>query len=221
MVNRIAAGEVIERPASVVKELVENAIDAGARKISVAVRGAPDRFLRVLDDGAGMTEEEAYLALRRHATSKLATADDLERIRTLGFRGEALPTIAQVSRFTLSTRAPASLGGTQIEVAGGAILSAVPTGRAPGTTVTIADLFFNTPARRKFLRSDRGEMRAVTRVVQSYALVLPGIHFLLSFDDEEILNLPPVDGLAARAGAIYGPDLARELVPVSYVSELV
>jgi DNA mismatch repair protein MutL len=167
-----------------------------------------------------MTEEEAYLALRRHATSKLATADDLERIRTLGFRGEALPTIAQVSRFTLSTRSPASLGGTQIEVAGGAILTAGPTGRAPGTTVTVADLFFNTPARRKFLRSDRGEMRAVTRVVQSYALVLPGIHFLLSFDEDEILNLPPVDGLAARAAAIYGPDLARELVPVSFANEM-
>ncbi len=220
VVAMIAAGEVIERPASVAKELIENSIDAGARKISLAVRGAPDRFLRVLDDGCGMTEEEAYLALRRHATSKLATAEDLQRILTLGFRGEALPTIAQVSRFTLSTRAAASLGGTQIEVAGGAILTAGPVGRAPGTTVTVADLFFNTPARRKFLRSDRGEMRAVMRVVQSYALALAGIHFLLSQDDEEVLNLPPVDDLRARVAAVYGPELARDLVQVSFTNEL-
>ncbi len=220
VVAHIAAGEVIERPASVAKELIENSIDAGSRKISVAIRSAPDRFLRVLDDGCGMTEEEAHLALRRHATSKLSTAEDLAHIRTLGFRGEALPTIAQISRFTLSTRAPESLGGMQIEVAGGAILTASPVGRPPGTTVTVADLFFNTPVRRKFLRSDRGEMRAVTRVVQSYALVLPGIHFLLSQDDEELLNLPPVADLAARAAAVYGSELAAQLVPVTFASQL-
>ena len=220
IVALIAAGEVIERPASVAKELLENSIDAGSRKVSVAVRGAPDRFLRVLDDGSGMSEEEAHLALKRHATSKLSTADDLQRIRTLGFRGEALPTIAQVSRLTLSTRAGSSLGGMQIEVAGGAILTAGPVGRPPGTTVTVADLFFNTPARRKFLRSARGEMRAVVRVVSSYALVLPGVHFLLSEDDAEVLNLPPVAGLRERAAALYGPELAQGLLEVTYASEL-
>ncbi len=221
VVAMIAAGEVIERPASVAKELVENSIDAGARKVSVAVRQGPDRFLRVLDDGCGMTEEEAHLALKRHATSKLENADDLMRIRSLGFRGEALPTIAQVSRLTLSTRGSGSLGGVQIEVAGGAILAAGPVGRPPGTTITVADLFFNTPARRKFLRSERGEMRAVTRVIASYALVLPGVHFLLSQDEVELLNLPPATDLATRVGALYGNDAAGEIVPVQYVSDLV
>lgn len=220
VVQQIAAGEVIERPASVVKELVENSIDAGARKISVAVRGAPGRFLRVLDDGCGMTEEEAHLALKRHATSKLSTAEDLERVRTLGFRGEALPTVAQVSRLTLSTRSQSSFGGVQIEVAGGAILASGPVGRPEGTTVTVADLFFNTPARRKYLRSARSEMRAVMRLVSSYALILPGVHFLLSENEEEVLNLPPVDGLRARAAALYGPELAAELVEVMYTGEL-
>ena len=221
VVAMIAAGEVIERPASVTKELVENSIDAGARKVSVAVRQSPDRFLRVLDDGCGMTEEEAHLALKRHATSKLENADDLLRIRSLGFRGEALPTIAQVSRLTLSTRGSGSLGGVQIEVAGGAILAAGPVGRPPGTTITVADLFFNTPARRKFLRSERGEMRAVTRVITSYALVLPGVHFLLSQDEVEILNLPPAADLATRVGALYGNDAAGEIVSVQYTSDLV
>jgi DNA mismatch repair protein MutL len=220
VVQLIAAGEVIERPASVVKELVENSIDAGARKISVAVREAPDRLLRVLDDGCGMSEEEAHLALKRHATSKLFDAADLQQIRTLGFRGEALPTIAQVSRLTLSTRAESSLGGVQIEVAGGAILTAGPVGRPPGTTITVADLFFNTPARRKFLRSARGEMRAVMRVVSSYALMLPGVHFLLSEDEKEVLNLPPVDGLRARAAAVFGAEAAEELVEVVYLNPL-
>jgi DNA mismatch repair protein MutL len=220
VVQQIAAGEVIERPASVIKELVENSIDAGSRKISVAVRGAPDRLLRVLDDGCGMSEEEAHLALKRHATSKLLTADDLARVRTLGFRGEALPTIAQVSRLTLSTRAQSNLGGVQIEVAGGAILTVGAVGRPPGTTVTVADLFFNTPARRKFLRSARGEMRAILRLLTSYALVLPGVHFLLSENDKEALNLPPVSGLRARAAALYGGELADELIEVNYGNEL-
>jgi DNA mismatch repair protein MutL len=220
LVAMIAAGEVIERPASVVKELVENSIDAGARKVSIAVRQSPDRFLRVLDDGCGMTEEEAHLALKRHATSKLTSVDDLARVRTLGFRGEALPTIAQVSRLTLATRVSGSLGGIQIEVAGGAILSSGPVGRPPGTSITVADLFFNTPARRKFLRSERGEMRAVSRVVTSYALVLPGVHFLLSQDDVELLNLPPVPDLAARVAYVYGNETGDEIVPVQFVSEL-
>ncbi len=220
VVQQIAAGEVIERPASVVKELVENSIDAGSRKISVALRGSPDRFLRVLDDGCGMSEDEAHLALKRHATSKLSTADDLQRVRTLGFRGEALPTIAQVSRLTLSTRAQSNLGGVQIEMAGGAILAAGPVGRPPGTTVTVADLFFNTPARRKFLRSARGETRAVVRVLSSYALILPGVHFMLSEDEAELLNLPPVEGLRARAAAVYGRELGAELVEVVYGNQL-
>jgi DNA mismatch repair protein MutL len=189
--------------------------------VSIAIRQSPDRFLRVLDDGCGMTEEEAHLALKRHATSKLASTDDLARVRTLGFRGEALPTIAQVSRLTLATRGSGSLGGIQIEVAGGAILSSGPVGRPPGTAITVADLFFNTPARRKFLRSERGEMRAVSRVVTSYALVLPGVHFLLSQDEVELLNLPPVSDLAARVALVYGNETGAEVVPVQFVNDLV
>jgi len=220
VIDKIAAGEVVDRPASVAKELIENSIDASARKISVAVRGAPDHSLRVLDDGDGMSEEEAHLALQRHATSKLESAEDLETIRSLGFRGEALPTIARVSRLTLSTRAAAELGGIQIEVAGGAIMASSPVGRPPGTTVTVASLFFNTPARRKFLQSARQEMRMVTRTVVSYALAMPSVHFLLSHDDRELLNLPPADGLRARADALYDADLVQRLLEVSYVTEL-
>ncbi|MGD8395897.1 MAG: DNA mismatch repair endonuclease MutL, partial [Candidatus Eiseniibacteriota bacterium] len=221
VIDKIAAGEVIERPASVAKELVENALDAGARKISVAVRGAPDHFLRVLDDGHGMTEEEAHLALQRHATSKLRSADDLETISTLGFRGEALPTIARVSRMTLSTRAADELGGIQIEIAGGAIMTTAPVGRPPGTTVTIANLFFNTPARRKFLQTARTEMRAVSRLVSSYALARPDVHFLLSHDDRELLNLPPAADLRARAAALLDHEVVDRLLDVLFLGELV
>jgi DNA mismatch repair protein MutL len=168
-----------------------------------------------------MTEEEAHLALQRHATSKLTDADDLAAIETLGFRGEALPTIARVSRMTLSARAAAELGGTQIEVAGGAIISTSPVGRPPGTTVTVANLFFNTPARRKFLQSPRSEMRAVSRTVTSYALARPGVHFLLSHDDRELLNLPPAADLRTRAAALYDPEVVERLLDVTYISELV
>ncbi|HWN82677.1 MAG TPA: DNA mismatch repair endonuclease MutL, partial [Candidatus Udaeobacter sp.] len=151
----------------------------------------------------------------------LSSAEDLARVRTLGFRGEALPTIAQVSRLTLATRGSGSLGGIQIEVAGGAILSSGPVGRPPGTAITVADLFFNTPARRKFLRSERGEMRAVSRVVMSYALVLPGVHFLLSQDEVELLNLPPVADLPARVASAYGNETGAEIVPVQFTNDLV
>ncbi len=219
VVDKIAAGEVVERPASVVKELVENALDAEALKVSVAVQGAPDHYLRVLDDGLGMTEDEAHLALKRHATSKLTVAEDLESIRTLGFRGEALPTIARVSRLTLSTCAQGAVGGVQIEIAGGAILQSGPVGRPPGTTVTVAELFFNTPARKKFLQAPRSEMRAITRVVQSYALARPPVHFILSHNGRELLNLPAVEDMQTRASQVFDAQVAGRLVPARYIAE--
>src|SRR5271165_6840324 len=155
--NQIAAGEVVDRPASVVKELLENALDAGANRIRVEVEAGGRKLIRVSDDGHGMNRDDALLAFERHATSKLRTSDDLLSIATLGFRGEALPSIASVSRLTLETRAAEEDAGTVVEIAGGKIMRVEPTGLPPGTTLTIADLFYNTPARRKFLKSEQTE----------------------------------------------------------------
>jgi len=158
---KIRAGEVIDRPAAVAKELVENAIDAGSRLIAVQVGAGPERLIRVQDDGSGMTREDALLSVRRHATSKLANEEDLEAIRTLGFRGEALASVAEVARVTLSTRSAAELTGTQLEVLGGTVIGVSGVGRSVGTTVTVEDLFYNTPARLRFLKSRESESRAV------------------------------------------------------------
>src|SRR4051794_24532931 len=154
LANQIAAGEVVERPASVIKELVENSIDAGARRITVAVELGGKKLIRVEDDGEGMAPEDARLAIERHATSKITRADDLERIATLGFRGEALPSIASVSHFTLKTRARGAQSGTEVRVNGGAVTSVAEVGMPEGTSVDVADVFYNLPARRKFLKSD-------------------------------------------------------------------
>jgi DNA mismatch repair protein MutL len=175
LANQIAAGEVVERPASVVKELVENALDAGATRIGVTVEYGGKRLIRVEDDGEGMEPEDARLALERHATSKIRTSDDLGAIATLGFRGEALPSIASVSHLTLRTRARGALSGTEITVHGGAVAAVVEVGAPEGTRVDVENLFFNLPARRKFLKSDQAEAAQVSRIVTQLAMGAHGV----------------------------------------------
>ena len=175
LANQIAAGEVVERPASVVKELVENAIDAGARRLTIHIELGGKRQVRVEDDGEGMEPDDARLAIERHATSKLRSAEDLAAILTLGFRGEALPSIASVSHFMLRTRARGQESGTEIRVNGGAFASIVEAGAPVGTVVEVNDLFYNLPARRKFLKSDSAESAQVSRVVTQLALAYPEI----------------------------------------------
>ena len=210
--NQIAAGEVIERPASVVKELVENSLDADARRIVVAVKNGGRTAIRVEDDGCGMSRDDALLALERHATSKIAKAEDLASIRSLGFRGEAIPSIAAVSRFTLTTRERGTLSGTQIEIAGGKILSVQDCGAAEGTTVEVRNLFFNLPARRKFLRSVPNETAHIEHIVTLCALAHTSVAFRLVVDDREIFNLAPTEQLAGRLRELYGNQLVEQLV---------
>jgi DNA mismatch repair protein MutL len=209
LANQIAAGEVIERPASVVKELVENALDAAARRIAVAIEYGGKRLLRVDDDGIGMSPEDARLCLERHATSKIRTAGDLAAIATLGFRGEALPSIASVSRFTLRTRARGAESGTEIRVVAGAVERVSAAGMPEGTSVTVEDLFFNLPARRKFLKSDAAEAAHVSRLVTQLALCHPHVGFALTSGGRRLLDCPPAATLADRMYQIYGdrPDL--------------
>jgi DNA mismatch repair protein MutL len=207
--SKIRAGEVIDRPAAVVKELVENAIDAGSRLIAVQVAANPERMIRVQDDGAGMSREDALLSLKRHATSKLASDADLEAIRTLGFRGEALAAIAEVSRLTLSTRSADDLSGTQVEVLGGATLQVQGVGRAVGTTITVEDLFFNTPARLRFLKSRDAENRVLSRVVWSYVLTYPAIHWRFKVEGREDTDLPAAGDLLERWQILYGRNAAE------------
>jgi DNA mismatch repair protein MutL len=207
--NQIAAGEVVERPASVVKELVENAIDAGAQRVTVAVELGGKKLIRVEDDGTGMAADDAQLALERHATSKISTADDLENIRTLGFRGEALPSIASVSHLTLCTRPREEDAGTEIKVNGGVVASVKDVGMPVGTRVEVGDLFYNLPARRKFLKSDVAETTQVSRMVTLLALSHPEVGFTFSSGPRVLLRCPPTLGLADRFYQIYGdrPDL--------------
>ncbi|MBI4263162.1 MAG: DNA mismatch repair endonuclease MutL [Acidobacteria bacterium] len=204
LANQIAAGEVVERPASVVKELVENAIDAGARRITVATELGGKRLIRVEDDGEGMEPEDARLAVERHATSKIRRAEDLEGIATLGFRGEALPSIASVSHFVLRTRARGAASGTEIRVNGGAVASVAEVGMPEGTAVSVADLFYNLPARRKFLKSDAAESAQVSRVVTQLALCYPEIGFTLTSAGRTVLQCPPVASLRDRLYQLYG-----------------
>jgi DNA mismatch repair protein MutL len=212
--NQIAAGEVVERPASVVKELVENSIDADARRISVAVRKGGKSLIRVTDDGWGMSRDDALLALERHATSKIARAEDLHSISSLGFRGEAIPSIAAVSRFTLTSRERGALNGTQIEIAGGKIISVQDAGAAEGTVIEARNLFFNLPARRKFLRTDPTETAHVQQVVTLCALAHPGVACQLVLDDRSVFNLAPATTLIDRLRELYGNQLCAQLVTV-------
>jgi DNA mismatch repair protein MutL len=216
--NRIAAGEVVERPASVVKELLENALDAGAKTIRVEVEAGGKRMIRVIDDGYGMSHDDALLAFERHATSKLRTADDLLSIATLGFRGEALPSIAAVSRLLLETRAQEEPEGTRVEFAGGKLVGVKPAGLPSGTTVSVADLFYSVPARRKFLKSDTTELGHIASLVTHYALANPGRQFVLSTPTQTILDCAPTDRLSDRVYQIFGRQALDELVEIPAVS---
>ena len=204
LANQIAAGEVVERPASVIKELVENSIDAGARRLSIAVEYGGKKLIRVEDDGEGMEPDDARLAIERHATSKIRRAEDLERIATLGFRGEALPSIASVSHFTLRTRPRSSATGTEIRVDGGAVASVTEVGMPEGTCVEVADLFYNLPARRKFMKSDAAEAAQVSRIVTQLALCYPEIGFALASAGRRVLQCPPVSTLRDRLYQLHG-----------------
>jgi DNA mismatch repair protein MutL len=211
LVNQIAAGEVVENPASVVKELVENAVDAGAARIRVEAEGGGLQRVRVVDDGGGMSPDEAVLALQRHATSKIRRTADLDALRTLGFRGEALPSIASVSRFTLVTRRPVDDVGVQVTVEGGRV-AARPVACPVGTAVTVEDLFHNVPARLKFQKGERAQSSAVADVVVKAALAFPGLHFSLQSGGRRVLDLPPCERFADRVAACLGRDLAGRLV---------
>ena len=213
--NQIAAGEVVDRPASVVKELLENALDAGATRIRVEVEAGGRRLIRISDDGCGMSRDDALLAFERHATSKLRTANDLLSISTLGFRGEALPSIASVARVTLETATGEEATGTRVEIAGGKILHVDDAALPRGATVTVADLFFNTPARRKFLRAESTELSHVTALVTHYALAHPDKHFELLSATHTIVSALPVSRTAERIYQIFGKDTLAQLLPVA------
>ena len=214
LANQIAAGEVVERPASVAKELVENSIDAGARRIEVDVEAGGRRLLRVSDDGEGMTQDDALLAFERHATSKISTADDLHSISTLGFRGEALASIASVARVELITQTEGEAEGTRVLVEGGRMRDVKPAARPRGTTITVRDLFFNIPARRKFLRSEATESFHLTSLVTHYALAHPEIAFVLTNNGRESLRAEVAANLRERAYQIFGAEFLDSLLEV-------
>ncbi len=213
--NQIAAGEVVDRPASVVKELLENSLDAGATRLRIEVEGGGRKLIRLTDDGIGMVRDDALLAFERHATSKLRSSDDLLSIATLGFRGEALPSIASVCRLELKTRAAQDPSGTQVEIAGGKILRYEDVGIPAGTTIAVRDLFFNTPARRKFLKSENTELAHITALVTHYALAHPDKHFELHSATHALLITPPVDRAAERIFQIFGKDTLDQLLPLA------
>jgi DNA mismatch repair protein MutL len=213
--SQVAAGEVVERPASVVKELVENSLDAGARKIDIVIRRGGISLVRVIDDGCGMDRDDALLSLERHATSKIRSAADLQAVTTLGFRGEALPSIASVSRFRLTTREARAIAGTEILVNGGKIEIVRDGGEAPGTQVEVRSLFYNLPARRKFLRSESTESRNIEHQLHLQAIGHPQIAFSLLRDDRMLLQLPATVRLSDRIRDLYGAELLQRLVEVS------
>ncbi len=212
LASQVAAGEVVERPASVVKELVENSIDAGARQIEVRMQRGGLSLLRVIDDGCGMERDDALLALERHATSKISSAEDLAAIRTFGFRGEALPSIASVSRFRMTTREHDAVAGTDIIISGGRIDTVRDGGEAPGTQVEVRSLFYNVPARRKFLRAETTEARHVEQQFFLQALAHPEIGFVLVRDDTIARQLPPTKDLRERIRDLYDATLLRDLL---------
>src|SRR5271165_2885374 len=212
--NQIAAGEVIERPAAVVKELVENSLDAGATRIVVEFAHAGQALIRVEDNGHGMSPEDARTALERHATSKIAESADLDRLATFGFRGEALPSIASVSRFTLQTREAGQDSGTEIAVNAGRVLHVKACGRPVGTRVDVEHLFEPVPARRKFLKSDRTESAHIVNCVRLYALACPAASFALYDDGREVFHSPECTSLAERVAEIFGRQAADGLIPI-------
>ena len=221
LANQIAAGEVVERPASVVKELVENALDAGAKRIQIEVELGGRRLMRVSDDGDGMQRDDAILAFERHATSKIKTLEDLSKITTLGFRGEALASIASVAKVELVTKTADTDAATRVYIEGGRLIDVKEIGRSQGTTITVRDLFFNTPARRKFMRSEATENYHLTSIVTHYALANPEIAFTLTGNGRENLRLSPAKDLRERAYQIFGSQLIESLLPVGGGREFV
>jgi DNA mismatch repair protein MutL len=219
LINKIAAGEVIERPASVVKELMENAVDAGATRIDVSVQQGGLEMIRVVDNGGGIPVEELPLALASHATSKLAEADDLFRVGTLGFRGEALASIAEISRLVLRSRTPDSQSGAELEATGGAVGEPVPCGCPVGTMLEVHNLFFNTPVRRKFLRTTATEFGHVSEAFTRIALAAPHIHFTLRHNDKPVFELAASDGWLERIALFFGRELADNLIWVESVED--
>jgi len=213
--NQIAAGEVVERPASVVKELLENSLDANATRIRIEVEAGGRKLIRITDNGHGMVKDDALLAFERHATSKLRTSDDLLSIATLGFRGEALPSIASVARVQLETRVAEEPAGTLVEIAGGNILRVEEAGLPIGTTLTIRDLFFNTPARRKFLKSEPTELSHIAALVTHYALAHPTKHFELHSATQALLIAPAVTSAADRLFQIFGKETSNLMLPTA------
>jgi DNA mismatch repair protein MutL len=217
--NQIAAGEVIERPASVVKELVENAIDSGARRITVELMMSGKQMIRVTDDGCGMSQEDAILSLQRHATSKIRRAEDLAEIVSMGFRGEALPSIASVSRMSIVSRldgAPADRPGVQVDVVGGTITDVTEIGARPGTSITVEDLFYNVPARLKFLKSDSTEQHHILELIQRQALARPDVAFRLNQGASELFNSPGSGSLLDVSLEVYGRHVGRQLLEIEF-----
>jgi DNA mismatch repair protein MutL len=218
--NQIAAGEVVERPASVVKELLENALDAGSTRIRIQVEAGGKKLIQITDNGCGMVRDDAMLAFERHATSKIKETDDLLSISTLGFRGEALPSIASVARLHLETRAEEEATGTVLEINGGKIIRVEEAGLPLGTAITIRDLFFNTPARKKFLRSETTELSHIASLVTHYALANPGKHFELHSSTNALLVAPPVAGHRERVYQVFGRETLDQLIPLAAVQSL-
>ena len=211
--NQIAAGEVVERPAAVVKELLENSVDAGSRKVNLTLLQGGRKEIRVVDDGAGMSPDDALLALERHATSKIRAIEDLQAICSLGFRGEALPSIAAVSRFEMVTREPETVSGTLIRMDGGTLKDVRESGCPAGTAITVRDLFYNVPARRKFLRSVDNELSHISDQVLRLAMARPEVHFRMVHQDRQLYDFPQVGDLRERAGQVLGTTLFSRLRP--------
>lgn len=215
LANQIAAGEVVERPASVIKELLENSLDAGAKRLQIDIELGGRRLMRVTDDGFGMTRDDAVLAFERHATSKIQTLEDLARIQTLGFRGEALASIASVAKVELVTKTEEAAAATRVCIEGGRLIDVKDAARSAGTTISVRDLFFNTPARRKFMRSEATENFHLTSIVTHYALANPAIAFTLTNNGREVLRVSPARDLRERAFQIFGANLIDSLLPVA------
>ena len=215
--NKIAAGEVVERPASIVKELMENSLDAGADRIEVSVEAGGKRLVRVEDNGCGMSHDDALLAFERHATSKIRSAEDLVDVATLGFRGEALPSIAAVSRLVLQTRHASEPAGTRVEIVGGKLRDVSELGWPSGASVEVRDLFFNTPARRKFLKAESTELSHVASLVTHYALAHPEKSFRLASLSNEIVNVSPVPDSRQRIYQLLGGQLLEQLIEITPV----
>ena len=218
--NQIAAGEVVERPASVVKELLENALDAGSTRIRINVEAGGKKLIQIVDNGCGMVRDDAMLAFERHATSKIMQTEDLLNIATLGFRGEALPSIASVARLHLETRAAEEAAGTILEINGGKIVRVEEAGLPLGTSITVRDLFFNTPARKKFLKSESTELSHIASLVTHYALAHPEKHFELHSATNALLVAPPVDGHRERVYQVFGQETLDQLIPLAAVQPL-